>query len=481
MFARRTTLEVGVLSSLFLAALAMCGLYAYYTIFALFSNYDDEGYILISLKFFFEGHALYDEVYSCYQPFFYIFNWLAFGLWGAPLCHDSIRFLTIALWLVGAALNAAIAHRLTSSAPLALIVLFLSMLHLTVFCVEPGHPQTLAYLLVAAIVAMFAFMDRLPRTVFALATGFLLGLLLLTKINIGVYVLLPVGLVLAAGTTGIFFVRLQAVIGAIMIALPVMLMRSRLANLAMSIPGVCAVALLACVVVALLAARSRKAILCAMAAAGVAAVVLMWLQSPGFHMFYFAAIVTLSICSVVLLSHASRPGIGIDHRAWIEGILSGGTAIGVVLLVVILRGTSLQGILNGLFRIPLTQSSVFFFPCRSNAIGGVLALGGFAACCWYRWARTSLAARRSFHVLLAATKLLFGLVVLVYFSPMRSFLPFQESLPDFWMLPFAWLVVASEAGTRSIGSRDLLSWPWPPYNPLSPIRFRAANLSAGLP
>ena len=85
------SLRTGGPTLLLLATVAIGLAYAYDSIFSIFRQYDDEGFILISLKSFFQGGALYDEVYSCYQPGFYELNWVVFKLWGAPLCHDTMR------------------------------------------------------------------------------------------------------------------------------------------------------------------------------------------------------------------------------------------------------------------------------------------------------------------------------------------------------------------------------------------------------
>lgn len=445
---RQTRARAAVSLLVLLVGITLSVCYAYYTIFSMFGlgpPVDDEGFILISHKFFFHGGALYDDVFSCYQPFFHVFNWLVFVPTGIPLCHDNIRILTIVLWLAGAMLNTTIAYKLTSSRLLALLVLILSVHHLRAFSGAPGHPESLAYVLVAATVALFVFMDRLPRAVFALALGGILGLLLLTKINVGVYVLLPSVMVLAAGTGGVFPVRLQAALGAAMIALPVALMHSRLTQLAMSIPSVLILGLLVCCVVAAFMTRSEQAVPRVLGLAGCAAVTLVWFQPYGFPLFYFTALVTLSIAGVVLSVRANRPGLGMERRTWMLATLCGVATMAAVILVVVLRGTSMHGLLNGLFLGALTQSSIYFAPCHANAGGVLLALGGLAGCCGFLWAQKSFTDCRSFHLTLALTKILFGVVVLAYFSPLRSAIPLQEKLPAFWALPLVWLVAVPAA------------------------------------
>ena len=60
---------IGLLIAGFVALLAWAG---YELLFNTFMLYDDEGYVLISLKNFAAHGALYDQVYSQYGPFFYL-------------------------------------------------------------------------------------------------------------------------------------------------------------------------------------------------------------------------------------------------------------------------------------------------------------------------------------------------------------------------------------------------------------------------
>jgi hypothetical protein len=450
--ARAGILKLGVVA-MFAAALLLCGLYAYDTIFSSFGGHDDEGFVLISLREFFQGHALYDQVYSCYQPFLYVFDWLVFRIWGAALCHDSIRLLTIALWLSGAALNAFMAYRVTSNRLLACLVLVVSMNHLSVLANEPGHPLGLSYLLIATIMTLFASINTVPRSPFVVAIGALLGLLLLTKINLGLYVLLPIAFVLAAGTPGLFFKRLQEVLGVAMVALPAILMHSHLAGVADSALRVGVLVLSALVVAAAFTCRSRQSVGRLILLGGIAATAWALYKPSDLYPFRFATLATFSVCSAVLVTRASRPGAGIEPRAWIGGAIGGAGVLAAILATIILRGTSPRGLLDGMVRLPLAQSAIFSLPCRTNVLNGILGLSGLVSLGSYLWGRKALADRPVFHVLVAAAKLLFGGAVLVYCSHLRQFFPFQSRLPDFWMLPFLWLM----AGSAEASSMECLT------------------------
>src|SRR5262245_39746252 len=59
--------------------------------FTFFAEYDDEGYVLISLKLFREGRALYNAVYSQYGPFYYEFMDALLSVLHLNVSHDVGR------------------------------------------------------------------------------------------------------------------------------------------------------------------------------------------------------------------------------------------------------------------------------------------------------------------------------------------------------------------------------------------------------
>src|SRR5260370_17638660 len=72
-----------------------------------FTGYDDEGAMLVSLRSFISGHALYDQVVLQYGPFYFeVFRLL--GTLGVSFDNDSGRLVTLAVWL-GIALLAGVA------------------------------------------------------------------------------------------------------------------------------------------------------------------------------------------------------------------------------------------------------------------------------------------------------------------------------------------------------------------------------------
>lgn len=209
-----------------LLAAALGGCYAYYTLFSTFRTWDDEGYVMLTIRFFNEGYPLYDDVYSQYGPFFYFVNWLIFRPAGLAIGSDNIRFVTLAFWLATALVSAIVVWRLTRSALLALLTQVLVTIHLNI-ADEPGHPQGLACML-AVIVPLLATFYRPDRSHWVwLGLGACAGLLVMTKVNLGIFLLVALALLLFCG--GGRFDRgigLGVVVAALL--LPALLMRAHI-------------------------------------------------------------------------------------------------------------------------------------------------------------------------------------------------------------------------------------------------------------
>src|ERR687892_677774 len=113
---------------------------AYAAMFSLFQPYDDEGYLLISLQGHLEGHALYEEGFSQYGPFYYLFNGALFRLLGLEVTHDSGRMLTLGLWILATFVGGVA----IGVPPRGLLAAFRGQLRLAGalprFVTEPMHP-----------------------------------------------------------------------------------------------------------------------------------------------------------------------------------------------------------------------------------------------------------------------------------------------------------------------------------------------------
>src|SRR5688500_7369856 len=110
--------------------------------FSRFRFYDDEGFLMASVKSFIDGATLYDETPN-YGPFYYLVAHCLYFLTDVPVSHDASRLATIAFWLGTAALTAAFVYRLPSSFAWTSIAYLQTVLHGWSLCNEPGHPQAL--------------------------------------------------------------------------------------------------------------------------------------------------------------------------------------------------------------------------------------------------------------------------------------------------------------------------------------------------
>ena len=427
-------------------AVAVATGYAYYSIFSLFQGYDDEGYILISLKSFFQGKPLYDQVYSSFQPGFYVLHRVLFYFWGAPVCHDNIRLLTLIFWLGGAALNGLITYRLTSSALLTLLVSVVSVRCMQPYANEPGHPEALGYLLVAALVALCTCRGSVPRRPLGLAVGGLAGLLLLIKVNVGIFACLPLALMFAAGWKCKLARATQMGLGAIIMGLPVALFRAQLA--AQGVPR-WQLGALVLVGLILMGARclNRSAQLPVWVLALIAgSVTVMEVDSLSVAALpvFSAGLLSLSICAAVLAFHARSADERFEGIGWGPELTGFCVVVGAILAVVLFQGTTFHGLADGFFWWPAKVSTSFQIRLRSNWLGLCLGLVGAAGSFVYLHFSGQPARRAWLQKWIAGGQLIFGIAVLAEFylrvPGSSTLMPVQINLPHFWMLPFAWLV-----------------------------------------
>ncbi len=214
--------RIAVLVLAGLAVLAGFGL-----MFSTYMTYDDEGYVLFSLRNFVDGGGLYDRVFSQYGPFFFLWN-QGLQFLGHDFSHTSGRLITLALWFAATGACTALVWRATRSGPATACTLAGVFLHLWPLINEPSHPGGLIVLLVALAAWLgSAWVDH-PRRIAGLA-GALGTALLLTKINTGVFLLAGAGLWgwLHLAPTPDGKCRTLVVALLLVVALPIGLMRSQ--------------------------------------------------------------------------------------------------------------------------------------------------------------------------------------------------------------------------------------------------------------
>ena len=281
----------------FLSALLAVGGTAH--LFSTFMAYDDEGYVLYSLQTFATVGGLYEKVFSQYGPFFFLFNQgLHFA--GLDFTNTTARLVTLGCWLGAAGFCGALLWRLTRSSVAAGFALGGVLLHLWQMRSEPSHPGGLIVLAIAAAAWCGSHWATAPRPL-ALAIGLIGAALVLTKINVGIFLLAGAGvwwlLHLEAPTFGL---RTRSALAAFAMALwPVALMRSQFANHAVVIFA--AVTALAGASVSIAAARGARPLS-------------RWRDLP------VLAIAGLVVTAVTVLAMISQ---GSSLRSLLEGVLLG--------------------------------------------------------------------------------------------------------------------------------------------------------------
>src|ERR1700756_267587 len=99
----------------FAAVTVVTKLIARYHSFMGFAKYDDEGYLLISLKSFLNHGALYDDVFTQYGPFYYEFWGGVFSIFGIPVNHHGGRTMIMVVWVLSSLLIGLSTWRMTGS------------------------------------------------------------------------------------------------------------------------------------------------------------------------------------------------------------------------------------------------------------------------------------------------------------------------------------------------------------------------------
>ncbi len=167
---------------------------AFFNLFSYFAQYDDTGSMLALIQGFNEHGNLYRNHSGGYGPFYSEFYWFVGKVLRVPITHDGIRWVALALW-VGSALAAGVsAFRVTRRIWVGLLVQALSFEALNFLVDEPGHPISLVAALLSALVLVLNWpredtLGRLP----AVSAGMFLGLLTMTKINLGLFALAGAG------------------------------------------------------------------------------------------------------------------------------------------------------------------------------------------------------------------------------------------------------------------------------------------------
>ena len=389
--------------------------WAWPTMFSQFRDYDDEGYMMLSIRHMLDGRVLYDEVAVPYGPAYYAYRWVLHGVLRVPLTHDAVRLSTLAVWVLTAGVMGGVVWRAGGAVGMGLGALGFAavMLHLKGLVNEPGHPQDIATLLVAVGVlvgwggtAAEAAPTAAPTAAPVLQRGRAImlgavgGALLLVKLNVGVLFIAACAVCLAVPWPG---VRLLFAAGAV--ALPALVMRRHLGML--------------------------------------------WAGQ-------FCLVVTLGILSCCMVAMRQRDGARSGGRTllwWLAGI---GAAAAVALGFAVLRGSSFAAIVECLFTralrfpdafavaIPVSRGGLYY-----GLAGAVLA----AACAFGRGRARWMVEQAGLPIL----KLVFGVAVSAQCAGYNLLPGTAHGWHFDFAVPFLWMVLVAPEG-RGVFIRRLLAF-----------------------
>lgn len=217
-------------ASISLALLLGTALLAHAALFGGFSDYDDEGYMILALRAWREGYPLYDRIPTIYGPFYFQLVAALSAVLRLPLDNAGARWFALGAWIAASLLCGAWAWRAHRSFLAALLAWALAFRTLTLLTKEPLHPGSLIVVLLA-IAAHVAL--GLAKAKPKLRTWVLLGCLAaaigLSKTNVGVFFVLAVAGAwarYAGGGRGIAFAR--AAVACMLPVFPFVLMRALL-------------------------------------------------------------------------------------------------------------------------------------------------------------------------------------------------------------------------------------------------------------
>ena len=247
-------LRSGAVAALLIAVFIGAAFAGYQHVFSTLAIYDDEGYVMLSLRSFLQGYPLYDDTYTQYGPAYYIFQAAVHRIADLPITHDVTRQKTLVVWLAVALLGMGFAYRTTQSLPLSVVAFVAVFFHFDRFTQEPGHPQEICALLIGGMLLLGTYMDNDPRRgwlVFMLAA--LVGTATLIKINVGGLLLLAVVLtmLIAGGRSHRWTIQLWLGITVALLLPIVLAFRHPPASTTLILPTVTLLALIGIILVAL--------------------------------------------------------------------------------------------------------------------------------------------------------------------------------------------------------------------------------------
>ncbi len=314
---------------------------AFVALFSGFAFYDDEGTLLIAVKAFAEGQALYRDIYAAYGPFFFDVFGGFFALTGIAVTNDASRLLVGVVWIATSVLFGLGAQRLSGRLLLGVAGMVVAFAALGVLAAEPMHPQVMIAPLLAGITLLVASGPTKRVAWAGAATGALLGGLVLTKINVGGYA------------------AIAAIAAALLTWEPLRRLRW--------LRGLTVAGLLVLPVVVMYPDLSED-----------------WVRQ-------LAALEVLSLAAVAIAAHTVRSVPGESSatlRRWLLAALAGGVAALVAILaLLVLTGPTVSQAYDGIVTQGLKLRSVFMIPLEAPAAAidwGIVAVVVAGLVVWLR-------------------------------------------------------------------------------------------------
>lgn len=163
--------------------------------------FDDDGTLMITFRDIMDGRILYHDIFALYGPFYYIVITPLFSVFHIPLWHDSVRLISASFWLLASLTLGSFVYRFSGSKPAGAFAMLTALFSLQYYIVSPMHPQELGFLLVGVLLHLIYLIENETKPVPLAIVGVIFGGLLLTKINLGIFIALPV-LLAALRVTG---------------------------------------------------------------------------------------------------------------------------------------------------------------------------------------------------------------------------------------------------------------------------------------
>jgi len=176
-------------------AVCLIGVFAFGSLFTTFVFWDDEGYFLLAYRDFLMGRTPYDDIYSVYGPYTFLSAGLFTAFDASNVTHDVLRWITLPVWLAIAILFAGLVWRWTGQFAVCIAVVLLTGLRLNGIAKAVGHPQL--WIIAALTMLLWVgarWLSGVRHVRRAFWAGLITGVILLFKINIGLFILIAFAL-----------------------------------------------------------------------------------------------------------------------------------------------------------------------------------------------------------------------------------------------------------------------------------------------